>query len=442
MVVSVIPDTRRPKADGTFPLRLRITKGNDRYYFATGLHCTPEQYERAIAPKPRADAKELREQINAVTTAANTVLKNLPAFTPELFRQKYLNNAIAENDVFSVFENVIAELRAEKRIGSANCYRDAARSFQAFVRGDMKQPEKDMKTGKAKPIRKQKPLMFENVTPEFLKRYSEAMGKAGNSATTTAMHCRAIRRIFNVAIEQGIVSPDCYPFRRQAASVGKKFSVPVASGNKRALSMEQVSALMNCENLTPAEKKALDLWLFSMFANGLNFADILRLRRSDITLSDDIHIISCYRQKTIRRPRRKQVQVALPPELWAHVERIISEHGNPDKSASALLFPALTEAQTPEDEKQRVADTLRHVNKLLKKVASKSGLDIALSTYYARHTYAMMLLRSGATIAEISSALAHANVIITEDYLTGLAPEQVAKTNARAFKNLRPKAAS
>lgn len=399
----------------------------------------PRKHPVSDAPKPRADAKDLRAQIDALKTTAADTLKNMPTFTPELFRRKFLGIANTGDDVFAVFERVIAALRADGRIGTANCYRDAARSFQAYTDGKMKQHRQSMKQGKPKKTAKNKTLNFADVTPDFLKRYAKAMQDAGNSDTTTAIHCRALRRIYNTAIAEGLAAPELYPFKRASANVGEKYAIATTTANKRALSAAQLAALTDCDNLTAAEQQARDLWLFSMYCNGMNFGDIFRLRRSDVVRAGEIHVVSFYRQKTIRRTRRKQIAVALPPESWQHVEAIITRHGNPDKRPDALLFPTLTDAKSPDAEKRLVQYAIRGTNRHLKTVAAKAGIDVALSTYHARHSFASAMKRSGAPVTFISDALGHTSISTTENYLSGFAPEQAAEYHGKAFSTIQHK---
>lgn len=312
-------------------------------------------------------------------------------------------------DVFTLFERVEADLRNEGRIGTANCYRDAARSFKAFVDGTMKQHKESRKHGKAKTSGKKKTLKFEDVTAHFLKRYAKAVELAGNSSTTAAMHFRSLRRIYNSAISLGITGQNCTLSADLAASVGERFSIPQTSGNKRALSIAQIEAILQCKNLTEAERQARDFWLLSMYCNGMNFGDMFRLRRSDISLAGGFYVLSFYRQKTIRRIRRKQIAVVLPLEIWQHVEAIIVRHGNPDTRPDLSNIFVLTDAKNPDEEKRLVQYAIRFANRHLKAVAQKSGLDIPISTYHARHSFASLLKRSGAPVAMISDALGHSS---------------------------------
>lgn len=68
-------------------------------------------------------------------------------------------------------------------------------------------------------------------------------------------------------------------------------------------------------------------------------------------------------------------------------------------------------------------------NKSLKELANLAGIDINLTTYVARHTYATVLKMSEVDADKISEAMGHANPKITQIYLKGFANELIDETD-------------
>ena len=67
----------------------------------------------------------------------------------------------------------------------------------------------------------------------------------------------------------------------------------------------------------------------------------------------------------------------------------------------------------------------------MKHVASEVGINKNVTTYFARHSFATVLKRSGAKIEMISELLGHSSVSVTEGYLDSFEKEQIQKeTNA------------
>ena len=63
----------------------------------------------------------------------------------------------------------------------------------------------------------------------------------------------------------------------------------------------------------------------------------------------------------------------------------------------------------------------------MKRIANKLEIDKPVTTYYARHSFATVLKRSGAQIEMISELLGHSNVQTTENYLDSFENDQIQK---------------
>ena len=48
--VRVVPDTRRKKGQGRFPLKLRVTVKGERRYYGTGFDVTEEEWVATVEP--------------------------------------------------------------------------------------------------------------------------------------------------------------------------------------------------------------------------------------------------------------------------------------------------------------------------------------------------------------------------------------------------------
>jgi site-specific recombinase XerD len=79
--------------------------------------------------------------------------------------------------------------------------------------------------------------------------------------------------------------------------------------------------------------------------------------------------------------------------------------------------------------KKRTKDLTKRINKHMKLVGAAIGVD-KISTYTARHSYATVLKRSGANIADISESLGHNSLKTTETYLASFEKEERQKNAA------------
>lgn len=61
----------------------------------------------------------------------------------------------------------------------------------------------------------------------------------------------------------------------------------------------------------------------------------------------------------------------------------------------------------------------------MKRIALNTGINKNVTTYFARHSFATILKRSGADISMISDLLGHSNLSITESYLDSFENDQI-----------------
>jgi integrase len=98
---------------------------------------------------------------------------------------------------------------------------------------------------------------------------------------------------------------------------------------------------------------------------------------------------------------------------------IIKKWGNKNISSETYLFPVLNENLSPERERQLIKQLNDVINANMKTIAKSVGLNEVVTTYAARHSFATILQRSGASTEFISEALGHSNVKTTQSYLAG-----------------------
>ena len=83
------------------------------------------------------------------------------------------------------------------------------------------------------------------------------------------------------------------------------------------------------------------------------------------------------------------------------------------------MFPILQPGLSELTIRYRIKGTLKKINKDIKEIAADLKIDCAnqITHYWARHTYATTLKRSGISTAVISEALGHSSEATTKAYL-------------------------
>jgi len=77
----------------------------------------------------------------------------------------------------------------------------------------------------------------------------------------------------------------------------------------------------------------------------------------------------------------------------------------------------------------RIHKLTGQINKHLKVIGRLAGMDVLLTTYVARHTYATVLKTSGVSIAINSEALGHESEAVTQTCLKSFEKEVIEQAN-------------
>jgi hypothetical protein len=86
--VALYLDTRRPKEDGVYPVKLRVYHGKAKL-FDTGVSLSERDFERAyLTQRPRAEYQQLRITLSSIEAKANEAIKGLKKFSFEKFEKQ------------------------------------------------------------------------------------------------------------------------------------------------------------------------------------------------------------------------------------------------------------------------------------------------------------------------------------------------------------------
>lgn len=103
-----------------------------------------------------------------------------------------------------------------------------------------------------------------------------------------------------------------------------------------------------------------------------------------------------------------------------------------------FIFPVLENGLDPLRERQLIQQLTQVINSHMEAIAKSLEISSDVTTYAARHSFATILQRSGASTECISEALGHSNVRTTQNYLAGFEDESKMAINKAltAFKNM------
>jgi site-specific recombinase XerD len=240
-------------------------------------------------------------------------------------------------------------------------------------------------------------MPIETLTSTYLENFEAYLKRTKNqSINTIAIYMRNIRSICNYAIRNDIMDYNNYPFRR--------YKIKTQKTRHRTIDASDIRKLIQYDG-SMSENKARDLFMLSFYLTGMNFKDMLYFRPKDIYNGRIIGL----RHKT-----QKPISVKIQPEAQAIMDKY--------KGDKYLLFMMEhKQAVASKNQNQRINplhhDIVSQTNANLKKVCKKLGINVPLSTYYARHSWATIARKIGVDFDIIQQALTHSTNQVTSIYI-------------------------
>jgi integrase len=361
--VTVMPDNRRKKEEGKFPLKLRITYKGSRRYYGTGFDASKEEWAAINSAGPRGELRKIKAGIAEIEKKAEDCIGKIVPFSFKQFEKDFFGKEIQFETLKSAFEAQIEQLESNDQWGTAAFYRTACNALHRF---------------KAK-------IALEDVDQDFLRKFEKWVLGEGLSITTVGIYLRALRTILNIAIDKGSFRKDAYPFGK------RKYVIPTGKNIKKALAIDQIKKVF--EYTTPAGsflEQAKDFWIFTYLCNGINMMDIARLKGKDI----DAKSIRFIREKTKRTKRGDPLIITAARN--PHVNAILAKWGRKNPAEEEYVFGIIEDSDAPKVARAKIQQFTKLVNKWMKRMGEDLGFNLTLTTYVARHSFATILLRSGA----------------------------------------------
>lgn len=389
----------KPLSDGKYLVYIRITKNRKKKEISLSLKGSKEHFIGEQFTKPHPNLKIENELILKLKQKALSVIRNFQLndedFTLDEFERKFRGIPEFNQNFFDFINEIITELEQSNRLGNARAYKEVKDSLQKFVHHSFGS----------------KIFMFKDLTPELLEKYEVYLRSKGNAVGGIAFKMREIRAVFNKAIDRKIVSQENYPFKFYKVSKLK------ATPNKRALTVDDFKKIKNVDlSATPSLLEAYHYFMFSFYTRGMNFVDMMLLKKSDIINGRIVYT----RAKTKGRFNIEIVEVA---------QEIIDYYKDKTLNSSYVFPILLSDNLTPQQIEHRKHKVLSRVNKKLGDIAKLAGVDVHITSYVARHSFATILKKTGTSTDIISELMGHSNVQITMTYLKEFENEELDNAN-------------
>ncbi len=396
--VNVLCYKSKTLSNGEHPIMLRVCKGGKKKYVGLGISVNPKYWDFE-KNKPKRNCPNREQIIKAINEQEQKYSEQILEFSTEQreYSPATLIEAVAPvrkaKTVDDLFNDYICQLKDEGRLGYALSVQQVRNSLLKF--------------------KGHSDIFFSEIDVNWLKSYESWLRCCKLEDNTIGIRFRTLRAVYNLALTEGLVKTDLYPFKKYKVSKLHKETA------KRAITKEQVKQVIEYDvsEVRFYKKLAVDMFTFSYLMGGINFTDMAFLTDKNIDGGRMVYV----RQKTKKL-------IILP--LQEKAVEIMNRYRSPQRK---YIFPILDNRErTPRQIRNRIYDVLANVNGHLNDIGKELGIELKISSYTARHSYATVLKRSGVSTSIISESLGHSSERITQIYLDSFDNEQVDE----AMKNL------
>ena len=382
--VSIIYRKDKLNKKGEAPIHLRIIKDRKISYISTGIMVTEDHWDskkNCIKGKHKNSARlnsfisnkftELQDQV----FEHDTISKSL---TGRQLRDKIYGKKAT--DFFTFADDAVEKYLRSGKIGTydKNC---------SIIK-------------KLKVYAKERPLAFQEITPEFLVNYEKYLKEHHHNRTNTVYKdFKFIRRLFNDAYSQDLIEHQIIPFN--------KYKMKTEKTQRSYLTEDELILIENLK-LTPGTRIELhrDMFVFAAYVGGLRVSDVLQLQWKHF---DGKHI-----NFTIMKTGT-QLSIKVPNKSLEILNKYKPAIAAPN-SFVFPMFPAEIDLDNARELDTEISRATSYINKNLRIIATKLELNKKVSFHVSRHTFATRALRKGISIDKVSKIMGHAAIRETQIY--------------------------
>lgn len=301
-------------------------------------------------------------------------------------------NQANEQSLFNFMRGIIAQLKQMGKHRTSETYRATLNSFMQF--------------------REDKDLLLDEINSDMMLMYEAYLRNKGITKNSSSFYMRILRAVYNRAVEKELTQQR-FPFKHVYTGIDKTV--------KRAIPLKAIKQIKNLDlSLNPTLDFARDMFLFSFYTRGMSFIDMAYLKKKDLANG-----ILTYR----RRKTRQQLFIK-----WEKcMQEIVDKY---ETMGNGYLLPII---KTDGNERELYRNALYLINRKLKTIGDMVNLQLPLTMYVARHSWASIAKNKNIPLSVISEGMGHDSELTTQIYLASLDTNIVDKANSLILKSLYEK---
>ncbi len=394
--LKIILDKRTKRSDGTYSINFQICHNRKTTTRSSKICVLESEWDDGSKTirKSNPDHKLLNIKLKksfadlqsglllADDQKVEEVLKPQPA---------QLKKTEVKKTVYDFASELIHQLKTDKKIGNAWVYESTVNALKGF------HPENN--------------LYFESIDYQFLTKYNSHLVKKEIKHNTIYLYVRTLRIFYNKAIKTKLVDRLHYPFH--------DFKLRPEKTRKRAVDKEILQKLTQLDiNEGAPQWHSRNYFKLSFCLIGISIVDLCLLTKDNINNG---------RLTYKRRKTGKWYDIKLQPEAI----NILAIY----QGYSKYLLPIADHSATTEE---RLIKCIKYktkvINKHLAQLVKELKVDVQITTYTARHSWATIAKKAGYSIELIAEALGHEyGNRITAVYLDNFDPQVIDEANEQVI---------
>lgn len=332
----------RPKQDGTFPIRLKVTNGTSVTYITTQYSVDKKQWNGGQVVR-HPQAAMINARLSQMLCEYQSRLdeldpdKSIPA---SKIREWLENDTRNDNGRFMPLANAYIErLKENGQKSYAQNMGYTVKAIKEFF-------------GESVPLKQFSFLSLET--------FEHKLRANGQSDTTINIRMTHLKALLNYAVKTGAVEYKVFPFAN--------YRMPTKNVREIWISKAELKKLREAEFSGISERRhtvARDLFMLSFYFAGINLTDLMDARLD----GDTINFI---RKKTAKKKtHEKDVSLTIQPEARTIIDKYITEDGKLDFGYNYAQYEQFRS----------------FVTKGLNKIGEDLGFEKKLMFYSARKTF-------------------------------------------------------
>lgn len=333
--------------------------------------------------------EKIRSDLERITRVIHSLDRKLLEYSCDEIVEEY-EHIVDENSLFAFMEGVIAKLKYDRKMRTAETYRTALNCFKKFRKGE--------------------DIMLEYLNRNIIESYEAWLRQKEISPNTISFYLRILKAVYNRAVDAELTE-DRNPFRKVHTGVEKTV--------KRALPIQTIKQIKIMDlAYRPKAEYARDIFILSFMLRGMSFIDMAFLKKTDLNNG----YLTYRRRKTGQRLVIKWTQ---------DMQAIIDKYPDPN---SDYLLPIIKNPDAVALYAYRNAGY--SINRQLRFIAETLELSVPLTMYVARHSWASAAKAKGIPVSVISEGMGHDSELTTQIYLASLDTTVVDKANSLILNDL------